>query len=110
MTNGRGIEVTVERDDGQRVTIAQRDDGDIQLGDRVQIVEDRGVARAVRDTSRTVDRTASNGPPSQYYPPQDNSQPPQQYQPQDYGARQQSRYGGPQPQNDPRYGNLNKLE
>lgn len=54
---GQGIEVTVQRDDGQNVTIAQRDDGDIQLGDRVQIVQDRqGVARVVRDTSRTPDR------------------------------------------------------
>ena len=53
---GRGIEVVVQRDDGQNVTSAQRDDGDVQLGDRVQIVQDgRGVARAVRDTSRTPD-------------------------------------------------------
>jgi outer membrane lipoprotein SlyB len=53
---GRGIEVVVQRDDGQNVTIAQRDDGDVQLGDRVQIVQDqRGVARAVRDTSRNPD-------------------------------------------------------
>ena len=48
----RGIEVTVQRDDGQKVAIAQSDDGDIQMGDRVNIVTDRnGVARAVRDTS-----------------------------------------------------------
>ena len=47
---GRGIEVTVQRDDGQKVTVAQRDDGDIQLGDRVQIVQNRqGVAQVVRD-------------------------------------------------------------
>lgn len=47
----RGIEVTVQRDDGQRVTIAQMDDGDVQMGDRVAIVYDRnGVAKAVRDT------------------------------------------------------------
>lgn len=47
----RGIEVTVQRDTGQRVTIAQYDDGDIQMGDRVRIVYDRnGVAKAVRDT------------------------------------------------------------
>ncbi len=46
----RGIEVTVQRDDGQRVTVAQPDDGDIQMGDRVAIVYDRnGVARVVRD-------------------------------------------------------------
>lgn len=47
----RGIEVTIQRDDGQRVTVAQVDDGDIQMGDRVAIVYDRnGVAKAVRDT------------------------------------------------------------
>ena len=47
----RGIEVTVQRDDGQKVAIAQYDDGDVQMGDRVTIVTDRnGVARAVRDT------------------------------------------------------------
>ncbi|MGQ3299697.1 hypothetical protein [Reyranella sp.] len=55
-SGGRGIEVTVQRDDGQSVTVAQRDDGDIQLGDRVQIVQDdRGVAHVVRDTSRSLD-------------------------------------------------------
>lgn len=55
-SGGPGIEVTVQRDDGQSVTIAQRDDGDVQLGDRVQIVQDgRGVARVVRDTSRKLD-------------------------------------------------------
>ena len=48
----RGIEVTVQRDDGQRVTIAQPDDGDVQMGDRVVVVYDRnGVAKAVRDNS-----------------------------------------------------------
>jgi len=48
----RGIEVTVQRDDGSRVTIAQRDDGDVQMGDRVLIVyNNNGVARAMRDTS-----------------------------------------------------------
>ena len=47
----RGIEVTVRKDDGQTVTIAQYDNGDIQMGDRVRIVHDRnGVASAVRDT------------------------------------------------------------
>lgn len=54
----RGIEVTVQRDDGQQVTIAQTDNGDIQMGDRVMIVYDRnGVPRAVRDQSRGPDRT-----------------------------------------------------
>lgn len=53
---GRGIEVTVQKDDGQKITVAQRDDGDIQLGDRVQIVQGRdGVAKVVRDTSRRSD-------------------------------------------------------
>src|SRR6186997_3182949 len=36
----RGIEVTIQKDDGQMVTIAQRDDGDVQMGDRVIIVYD----------------------------------------------------------------------
>ena len=54
----RGIEVTVQRDDGQQVTIAQPDNGDVQMGDRVMIVYDRnGVAKAVRDQSRGPDRT-----------------------------------------------------
>ena len=52
----RGIAVTVNKDDGQQVTIAQRDDGDVQMGDRVIIVYDNeGVARAVRDTGRRRD-------------------------------------------------------
>ena len=91
VSGGRGIEVTVERDDGQRVTVAQRDDGDVQLGDRVQIVQDqRGVAKVVRDNSRTVDRSQSMRPPQ-------GGVPREQRQSQSY----------PQPQNDPRYGNLN---
>ena len=53
---GRGIEVVVQRDDGQKITVAQRDDGDIQLGDRVQLVQDRqGVAKVVRDTTPPPD-------------------------------------------------------
>jgi outer membrane lipoprotein SlyB len=52
----RGIEVTIQRDDGTSVVIAQRDDGDVQMGDRVIIVYDRnGVARVVRDTGRRRD-------------------------------------------------------
>src|SRR5215831_15977172 len=48
----RGIAVTVQKDDGTTVTIAQPDNGDVQMGDRVIIVyNDRGVARAMRDTS-----------------------------------------------------------
>src|SRR5690242_11267029 len=47
----RGIEVTIRKDDGSTVNVAQRDDGDVQMGDRVIIVyNDRGVAKAVRDT------------------------------------------------------------
>jgi outer membrane lipoprotein SlyB len=46
----RGIEVTVQKDDGQTVTIAQADNGDVQMGDRVRIVQDsNGVPVAVRD-------------------------------------------------------------
>jgi outer membrane lipoprotein SlyB len=47
----RGIQVTVQKDNGQRVTINQVDDGDVQMGDRVAIVYDRnGVAKVVRDS------------------------------------------------------------
>jgi outer membrane lipoprotein SlyB len=57
---GRGIEVVVQRDDGQQTTVAQRDDGDVQLGDRVQIVQDRqGVAKVVRDNSRVPDAVSN---------------------------------------------------
>jgi outer membrane lipoprotein SlyB len=105
-SGGRGIEVTVQKDNGQTVTVAQRDDGDVQLGDRVQIVQDRsGTAKAVRDNSRQPDY--QNQQPTQTYTPapQDYRQagntggsygsygpPPQDYrqQPQDYGS-------GPQP-------------
>jgi outer membrane lipoprotein SlyB len=52
----RGIAVTINKDDGTEVTIAQRDDGEVQMGDRVIIVYDgNGVARAVRDTGRRRD-------------------------------------------------------
>jgi outer membrane lipoprotein SlyB len=52
----RGIEVTVQKDNGSKVTIAQPDDGDVQMGDRVVIVYDRnGVAKAVRDTGHRRD-------------------------------------------------------
>jgi outer membrane lipoprotein SlyB len=47
----RGIAVTVQKDDGQTVTIAQADNGDIQMGDRVRIIKDRnGVSSAIRDS------------------------------------------------------------
>ncbi len=52
----RGIEVTIQKDDGGTVTVAQYDDGDVQMGDRVQIVYDNnGVAKAVRDTTSRRD-------------------------------------------------------
>jgi outer membrane lipoprotein SlyB len=56
MSGGRGIQVTVQSDDGQTAVVAQRDDGDIQLGDRVQIIEGPGgVPRVVRENSRAPD-------------------------------------------------------
>jgi outer membrane lipoprotein SlyB len=114
---GRGVEVVVQKDNGQTVTIAQRDDGDVQLGDRVQIYQDRnGVAKAVRDNSRQPDYQSQ--PPQNYTPapsPQDYRQagnyggsyggsgnygpPPQDYRqsPQDYGnGPQPAEYGQPQ--------------
>jgi len=79
---GRGIEVTVQKDDGQQVTVAQRDDGDVQLGDRVQILQDRnGVAKAVRDSGRQQDYQNQNGGYQNASPA-----------PQDY--RQAGNYGG----------------
>ena len=52
----QGIEVTVQKDDGTSVVIAQRDNGDIQMGDRIMIVYDNnGVASVVRDTGRRRD-------------------------------------------------------
>ena len=85
--SGPGIEVTVQTDAGQTVTVAQRDDGDVQLGDRVQIVQDgRGVAKVMRDTSRTVDRSQAPAP---------------NYAPSSQGAR------AVRPQDDPRLGTLN---
>jgi outer membrane lipoprotein SlyB len=61
--SGRGIEVTVQKDDGQQVTVAQQDDGDIQLGDRVQIVQNRqGVAQVVRQSARSADTSGTFQP------------------------------------------------
>jgi outer membrane lipoprotein SlyB len=91
MSGGRGIEVTVQKDDGQVVKVAQRDDGDVQLGDRVQIVQGRGgVAKVVRDSARTYDpNQGGQGGPSQNGPgPQDYSQPSPNY-------RQSGNYGPP---------------
>ena len=92
--SGRGIEVTVQRDDGATMKVAQRDEGDIQLGDRVAIVQDsRGVAKVVHDNSRAPDTAppyAGNGP--QYNGPQYNGPSngpqyngPPSNNPQDYG-------------------------
>ncbi len=62
MSGGRGIQVTVQSDDGQTAVVAQRDDGDIQLGDRVQIVQGPGgVPKVVRENSRAPD-VQQNGP------------------------------------------------
>jgi outer membrane lipoprotein SlyB len=147
---GRGIEVTVQKDDGQTVRVAQRDDGDVQLGDRVQIVQSRnGVAKVVRDNARSYDQNQGGAPQNYNPPPQDyrqsrNYAPQGGYGPQGYGqsgsyppppppghgptSRDYSPYGqsgsypssnypppqdyrqsqySPQPQDDPRNGNLN---
>jgi outer membrane lipoprotein SlyB len=131
MGGGRGIEVTVQRDDGQTVTVAQRDDGDVQLGDRVQVIQDRGgVAKVVRDNTRQPDYQnsgpANSGPAPQDYRQTRASAPPPDYSPPapDYGQRryappqstsrtgyqgagyQDYRSNGPRPQDDPRYGNI----
>ena len=98
-SSGRGIEVTVQREDGATMKVAQRDEGDIQLGDRVEIVQDsRGVAKAVRDNSRAPDNGpyASNGP--QYNGPSNG---PQYNGPQSNGPSSGPQYSGP-PSNDPR--------
>jgi outer membrane lipoprotein SlyB len=119
---GRGIEVTVQKDSGETVTVAQRDDGDVQLGDRVQVVQGRGgVAKVVRDNSRQPDYqsapapqdyrqpTGSYDPPpqdyrqSQYSPPVSSTRTPTPYQ---RGSSQDYRQVSPQPADDPRYGNL----
>jgi outer membrane lipoprotein SlyB len=123
-SGGRGIEVTVQKDDGQKVTIAQRDDGDVQLGDRVQIVPGPGgVPTVVRDNSHTPDQTqggyANNNPPPDY----SQQQPPPSQQQGSYPGNYvgsnpaysnnapQSGYsqqgGSVNPQDNPRYGNLN---
>jgi outer membrane lipoprotein SlyB len=131
MSSGRGIEVTVQKDDGQTVRVAQRDDGDIQLGDRVQVVQGNGgVAKVVRDNSRVYDPN-QGAPPAQNYAPQQNYGQSRNY-PQGYGSQGYGSQGGPQgygqpsrgygqpspqdyrqsqyspqPQDDPRNGNLN---
>ena len=102
--SGRGIEVTVQREDGATIKVAQRDEGDIQLGDRVEIVQDsRGVSKVVHDNNRRPDDAQ---PPyaqgsNQQYVPRGQDYPPSQ----DSQRYSQSRYT-PRPQDDPRYGNL----
>ncbi|MFI4999444.1 MAG: hypothetical protein ACHQK9_06150 [Reyranellales bacterium] len=82
-----GVEVTVEKDDGQKVTIAQPDDGSLQVGDRVMIAYGRdGVAKAVPDSGNNVGQRAQRDqrdyPPQQDYPPQRDYPPQQDYPPQ----------------------------
>jgi len=99
---GRGIEVTVQKDDGQTVTVAQRDDGDVQLGDRVQVVQGRGgVAKVVRDNSRQPDYQSAPAPQDYRQSPGTYDPPPQDYRttrttydppPQDY---RQTQYAPP---------------
>jgi len=92
MGGGRGIEVTVQKDDGQTVRVAQRDDGDVQLGDRVQIVQGRsGVAKVVRDNARGYDQN-QGGAPQNYNPPQQDYRQSRNYYPPQQGYGQQG-YG-----------------
>lgn len=96
----RGVEVTVQKDDGQTVTIAQPDEGNIQPGDHVMIGYDRGgVAKAVPDSGsgggvgqrdqRDYPQQQSN-PPQRDYPPQQSYPPQRDYQSQrDYPPQRQ---------------------
>jgi outer membrane lipoprotein SlyB len=135
MSGGRGIQVTVQSDDGQTAVVAQRDDGDIQLGDRVQIVQGSGgVPKVVRENSRAPDVQQNGssqysggqygggqygGAPQDYRQSRNYGPPAQDYGPppghgpvsRDYGPPpqdyRQSQGNYPSPQDDPRYGNLN---
>jgi hypothetical protein len=133
MSGGRGIQVTVQSDDGQTAVVAQRDDGDIQLGDRVQIVQGPGgVPKVVRDNSRAPDAQNGGsqygggqygggqygGAPQDYRQSRNYGPPPQDYGPppghgpvsRDYSSPQdyrQSQGNYSSPQDDPRYGSLN---
>ena len=98
-SGGRGVQVTVESDDGQRAVVAQRDDGDIQLGDRVQIIQGPGgVPKVVRENSRAPD--AQQGPqqgpsPQDYRQSRGYGASPQGYgQSRNYGSPPQD-YGTP---------------
>jgi outer membrane lipoprotein SlyB len=95
---GRGIQVTVESDDGQKAVVAQRDDGDIQLGDRVQIVKGPGgVPQVVRENSRAPDVQQNSPPPPDYRQSRNYGPPAQDYGPPP-GHGPVSRDYGPVPQ------------
>jgi outer membrane lipoprotein SlyB len=92
VSGGRGIQVTVQSDDGQTAVVAQRDDGDVQIGDRVQIVEGPGgVPKVVRENSRAPD--SQQGPPQ--YRQSRNYPPPSQGYGRPGGYGQSGSYGSP---------------
>jgi len=95
---GRGIQVVVQKDDGSSVTIAQRDDGDIQLGDRVQIIEGPGgVPKVVRENPRAPDFRQNGASPyagGQYGGSQYGGAPQDYRQSRNYGTPPQD-YGTP---------------
>ena len=93
MGGGRGIQVTVQSDDGQTAVVAQRDDGDIQLGDRVQIIEGQGgVPKVVRENPRAPDVRQNGASP--YAGGQYGGAPPNYRQSRNYGPPAQD-YGPP---------------
>ena len=103
MGGGRGIQVTVQSDDGQTAVVAQRDDGDIQLGDRVQIIEGPGgVPKVVRENPRAPDFRQNGASPyaggqyggGQYGGSQYGGAPPDYRQSRNYGPPAQD-YGPP---------------
>jgi outer membrane lipoprotein SlyB len=98
MGGGRGIQVTVQSDDGQKAVVAQRDDGDVQLGDRVQIVQGPGgVPKVVRENSRAPDVQQNGAPPPDYRQSRNYGPPAQDYGPPP-GHGPVSRSYGPPPQ------------
>jgi outer membrane lipoprotein SlyB len=100
MSGGRGIQVTVQSDDGQKAVVAQRDDGDIQLGDRVQIVKGPGgVPMVVRETARAPDVQQNAPPPPDYRQSRNYGSPAQDYGPPP-GHGPVSRDYSPAPQGD----------
>jgi outer membrane lipoprotein SlyB len=98
MGGGRGIQVTVQSDDGQTAVVAQRDDGDIQLGDRVQIIEGPGgVPKVVRENPRAPDFRQNGASPyagGQYGGSQYGGAPQDYRQSRNYGTPPQD-YGTP---------------